>query len=70
MLFKESFHVTAIVKECDSSRELHQNLTDGEVVRRKIRLDRRTKYWMGRSETELSSASCHRQKKRTQNKMY
>lgn len=46
--------------------ELHQNLTDGEVVRiEKIRLDERIKYWMGRSETELSSGSCHKQTKKT-----
>lgn len=48
----------------ETAAELHQNLTDGEVVRiEKVRLDgRRTKYWMGRSETELSSGSCHKQK--------
>lgn len=46
----------------ETAAELHQNLTDGEVVRiEKVRLDgRRTKYWMGRSETELSSGSCHK----------
>lgn len=51
----------------ETAAELHQNLTDGEVVRiEKVRLDgRRTKYWMGRSETELSSGSCHKQKKKT-----
>lgn len=53
----------------ETAAELHQNLTDGEVVRiEKVRLDgRRTKYWMGRSETELSSGSCHKQKNTPQN---
>lgn len=54
----------------ETAAELHQNLTDGEVVRiEKVRLDgRRTKYWMGRLETELSSGSCHKQKKKNTTK--